>query len=167
MMKKMNNKGFTLVEVLAVLVILSILIAIMVPSVNYLINMNKENNYKDLKNSIVQATKVLFSDYRYEISIEGNCDNDSDGKLNVLKIGEYNLLGGSRLPVTHLISENNISLDANGFIENPLNSNQVLNPDASVIIVQYQCDTKDFIYTIDKNTNNEDYLIWVEKPQES
>ena len=44
MKKNLNNKGFTLIEVLAVIVILSILMAIMVPSVGNIMKKNKEDN---------------------------------------------------------------------------------------------------------------------------
>ena len=44
MKKNLNNKGFTLIEVLAVIVILSILMAIMVPSVGNIIQKNRKSN---------------------------------------------------------------------------------------------------------------------------
>ena len=66
----LDKKGFTLVEVLAVIVILAILMVIMVPSVNHLINMNKGNSLKSLKNGILNSAKTYVSDYRYEIKID-------------------------------------------------------------------------------------------------
>ena len=42
----MNNKGFTLVEILAVVIILGILITIMIPSVTHLLKENEERNYE-------------------------------------------------------------------------------------------------------------------------
>ena len=67
----LNNKGFTLVELLAVVVILSILLAFMYPNVNKLINENKEKNYEKLESSIKSAAKMYISDYRYKISVDG------------------------------------------------------------------------------------------------
>lgn len=153
MNKKMNNKGFTLVEVLAVVVILSVLLAIMVPSVNHLIDKNKENNYKDFENGILQATKVLLSDYRYEISISGSCSNDSEMK-NVLRIGNYNLTN-SKLTIRSLVEENNISTDSEGNIHNPKDKGKVLDLDSSYILVKYQCKNKDFSYEL-----MSDSLVW-------
>lgn len=153
MRKKLNNKGFTLVEVLAVVVILSVLLAIMVPSVNHLISKNKENNYKDFENGLLQATKVLLSDYRYEISISGSCSNESEEK-DVLKIGEY-ALSNSKLTIRSLVEENNISTDVDGNIHNPKNKEQTLDLDSSYVLVKYQCKNKDYRYEL-----MTDSLIW-------
>ena len=43
-MKKLDNKGFTLVEVIAVVVILSVLSLLIVPSISGLLNRSKENS---------------------------------------------------------------------------------------------------------------------------
>ena len=72
MKKNLNNKGFTLIEVLAVIVILSILMAIMVPSVGNIMKKNKEDNYQNLKDSIISAAKIYISDNRYQITV-GSC----------------------------------------------------------------------------------------------
>lgn len=145
-MIKLNNKGFTLVEVLAVVVILSTLMAIMVPSANYLIEKNKEENYIELQNSLIQATKTLFSDYRYEVSISGSCNNATEEK-NVLKIGDYTLTN-SKVPINILIQENNISVNKDGNIVNPKNKTQTLDLNASYVLVKYQCKNKDFHYEL-------------------
>lgn len=152
-MKKMNNKGFTLVEVIAVVVILSTLMAIMVPSVNYLIKKNKENNYQEIQNSLIQATKTLFSDYRYEVSLDGSCGNLTD-KKDILKVGNH-VLTDSKVPIEILVQESNIKVDKNGNIINPLNKQQRLNLESSYVLVKYQCETKDFSYELES-----DSLIW-------
>lgn len=165
-MEKMNNKGFTLIEVLAVIVILSVLTAIMVPSVNYIINMNKENNYEDLKSGFIQATKVLFSDYRYEVSVIGSCDSlDEQKELEISSVGDYNLtnlIGASRVPIQVLVDENNVSVNQAGNIVDPRNTKQVLDLNESYILVKYQCKTKDFRYEIEKDQDGKiiDYLVW-------
>lgn len=152
-MKKMNQKGFTLVEVIAVVVILSTLMVIMVPSVNYLINKNKKNNYQEIQDNLVQATKILFSDYRYEVSINGSC-SDSTDELNVSAVGDYSLTD-SKVPIQILVQEGNIKIDKNGNIINPLNKQQTLNLDTSYVLVKYQCETKNFRYELAN-----DNLIW-------
>ena len=59
----MNNKGFTLVELLAVLVILSLLITVAVPSVNkILLNIN-ENMYCEKFTNIENAARLYAEDY--------------------------------------------------------------------------------------------------------
>lgn len=52
----MNKKGFTLVELIASIVIIGIIIVIMVPVVLNTSNKVKETNYKNLKDAIIQST---------------------------------------------------------------------------------------------------------------
>ena len=88
---KLNNKGFTLVEVLAVVVILAILTSIAVPTVGRLITRNREEGYEKLKTNIMMATKNYFSDYRYDVSVDTSDSCDENNQRNVLKIQNYNL----------------------------------------------------------------------------
>ena len=69
---RFDNKGFTLVEVLAVIVILGVLMAIMIPNVGNIIQKNKSDSYDSLKKSLVAAAKVYISDNRYEITIDSD-----------------------------------------------------------------------------------------------
>ena len=62
-MKKLDNKGFTLVEVIAVVVILSVLSLLIVPSISGLLNRSKENSYSDLINfDIIQIIYCKVED---------------------------------------------------------------------------------------------------------
>ena len=150
---KLNNKGFTLIEVLAVVVILSVLAAIMVPSVNYIINQNKENNYENLKNSIISAAKIYLSDNRYEISINKLCSNATE-KIAITSINGKNLTD-SKLPIKWLVDSKSLSTNSDGDIINPSDKNKKLNLDDSYVLVKYQCSNKDYTYTLE-----DDYLIW-------
>ena len=150
---KLNNKGFTLIEVLAVVVILSVLAAIMVPSVNYIINQNKENNYENLKNSIISAAKIYLSDNRYEISINKLCSNATE-KITITSINGKNLTN-SKLPIKWLVDSKSLSTNSDGDIINPSNKNKKLNLDDSYVLVKYQCSNKDYTYTLE-----DDSLKW-------
>ena len=53
----MKNKGFTLVEILAVIVVLGLIIAIITPTVNNLIKDSEDMLTKEQRNTIINATK--------------------------------------------------------------------------------------------------------------
>lgn len=54
---KCYKKGFTLVELLAVIVILAIILAIAIPGISNVINSSKEQAYESQKELIVNAAK--------------------------------------------------------------------------------------------------------------
>ena len=58
----MKNKAFTLIELLGVIVILSLLLLIIVPSVTSSIKKGQKEADEDTKNSIVLAAKNWLSD---------------------------------------------------------------------------------------------------------
>ena len=62
----MNNKGFTLVELLATLVLLGVISVISYVSISSVINKNKVDNCKNLIKSIEGAVKEYVSDNRYK-----------------------------------------------------------------------------------------------------
>ena len=59
----MNNKGFTLVELLAVLVILSLLITVAVPSVNKIMLNINEDMYCEKVTNIENTARLYAEDY--------------------------------------------------------------------------------------------------------
>ena len=63
MKKKMNNKGFTLVELIVVLVILAILAAILVPALLGYIDRAKKQQYVLNAKSLLTATQAEFSSF--------------------------------------------------------------------------------------------------------
>lgn len=62
---KIDNKGFTLVEVLAVVVIIGILGGLTAKGVLSSINTGKEASYKLMINSIVTASQTLYEELAY------------------------------------------------------------------------------------------------------
>ena len=58
----MNNKGFTLLEIILVVAILGVITLIVVPSVSSILNKNKNDQYENLKKSIISAAKMYVSD---------------------------------------------------------------------------------------------------------
>ena len=80
-----NNKGFTLVEILAVLTILAFVVLITVPSLTNILNKSKEKTKLEQYNLIIDATKKYISEY----NIEFDFDNQYILSLNTLKKSEF------------------------------------------------------------------------------
>ena len=155
-MNKLKKNGFTLVELLAVIVILGMVMIIVVPNVNKLINLNKERNQEQLVKSVKNAAKLYISDYKYSISIDGECGNDKTKEINLLKN-----FGGSpsvtftdsKIPVRVLVNDGDLTTNKDGNIYSPSDKEKKLKLDTSYIVVKYSCKTKDYIY-------NEPVLDW-------
>ena len=62
---KLNNRGFTLVEVLAVIIILAIIASIAIPNVLSTINSSKDRSYDIMIKNIITASKALFEEVEY------------------------------------------------------------------------------------------------------
>ncbi len=150
-----DEKGFTLVEILAVLAIMGIILVIMVPTVNGIIQQNKQDNYDKLENNIIIAAKEYLSDYRYEISIDGICENDSQEK-NIKSINNISITD-SKIMIKNLINKGYFNKNTAN-IKNPLDNSKVLNTTQSYIIVKYSCKTKDYIYPSSKKENRRNDL---------
>ena len=68
----MNDKGFTLIEVLAVLVILSLIMGIALPAVSNSLEKSKSNQKKVEEKRVVNAAEMFASDYKFEFK-SNNC----------------------------------------------------------------------------------------------
>lgn len=89
-MKKINNKGFTLIEVLAVVVIIAVLGLIAIPNILNTINSSNEATYDIMVEDIAIASKQLFE----EVDYMGNdiYEYDSNGKLGPVTILNNNTI---------------------------------------------------------------------------
>lgn len=75
----MNNKGFTLIEILAAITILGILMLIAVPAVYKYTNLSKQKSFDTLVESLYQATtnKAIDDDLNLE-----NCSTFNPSSIN-------------------------------------------------------------------------------------
>ena len=67
----MNKKGFTLIELMAVIILLGVVLLIAVPAVSSYIEGSKEGSYVDIARSLANGAKNLATSIRYSM-------NDSD-----------------------------------------------------------------------------------------
>lgn len=140
-MMKLNYKGFTLVELLAVIAIMGMLAVIMVPTISGVIEENKKNNSENLINSIKSSARAYISDNRYEIKLnDSSCANDI---RNITFIGN-DYIDESKITVELLVNKGYLKSNSDDII-NP-ETNKPINKGKSYIVVTYDCSSKDFKY---------------------
>lgn len=137
-MRKLDNKGFTLVEVIAVVVILSVLSLLIVPSISGLLNRSKENSYNDLINSIKLSCEQYINDNRYNISI-GSCNNN--GICYVNKVSVSFLVENGYL--TPSGTDGNVD-----YIVNPKDKKSKMDMENSYVKVTFDKNNKRIIYDL-------------------
>lgn len=155
-MIKINNKGFTLVEILAVIAILGILATITIPTVGTLIETNKENSMDNLKKSIISAAKIYISDNRYKIKLANNsCETDNTRNISTINDRSTMFIdeNSGKLKIQTLVDAGNLTTNKDEKILNPID-NKELNLESSYIIVKYDCTTKDYNYQLDDGSLN-------------
>ena len=89
----MNNRGFTLLELLITIALLAVISLISFVSVNKVIEQSKVKDCENLVLSIKSATKEYVSDNRYKSNV------DSDGNMKVTISGN-DLISGNYLTST-------------------------------------------------------------------
>ena len=67
-MKKLNNKGFTLVELLAVIAILIIIMTVALPNISSAIERTKNKQSDSVKKIIITAGNLYVSDHKNKFS---------------------------------------------------------------------------------------------------
>ena len=93
----MNNKGFTLIELIITIALLAVISIISFVSINGVIEDNRVRNCENLRKSIISAAKEYVSDNRYkldEISAYRIEENDKNYKINVGVLITKNYLNG-------------------------------------------------------------------------
>lgn len=91
----MNNKGFTMVELVATIALLSVIMIISFVSINAVIDNSEINECNALVSNIKSATKEYFSDNRYNLdNISGYKvdNNDKKYEINVSVLTSNNYL---------------------------------------------------------------------------
>ena len=92
-----NNKGFTLVELIAAIVLLSVVVGITSYSIIGIINRNKEENYNLLIKNINSAAETYYQECRYSNNDMINC-NKIENDEYMVSLGDlvnYGFLRGN------------------------------------------------------------------------
>lgn len=133
----MNNKGFTLVELLAAVALIAIISLIITPTIANVIKNNKIESCKKVFTSVEQAAKNYVSDNRYNIKEAFNgCETISEST-------------GCTIKASDLKSKGYIT----GDIKNPLVKNDKLKDNLKVK-VRYDKTKKKYSYTLTPTASN-------------
>lgn len=132
----MNNKGFTLIELIIIIAILSMLALISTPNVIKMIEKNKVDNYNGVIDSIIKATEIYVSDNRYKLSFDDSC-KPGDTKDVYASITLQNLID---------------SKDISSEVKNSCTDKSIYN--STSIKITLSCKTKQFSYDIVESTSN-------------
>lgn len=121
-----NKKGFTLIELIMVIVIIAILSLVLVPNIFTFINKNNIKSCESLEKNIISAAKIYVTNNKYDLGFD--CSGQSKG------ISLQSLVDSGDLtePITNPVTKEEIGLD-------------------KTVKVTYDCDSKTFTYTFDLN----------------
>ena len=136
----MNNKGFTLIEMIMVIAILAMLAVLTTPNVIKMINKNKADNYNSVIDSIVASCDLYTSDNRYNLSFNDTCPTESESST-ITEISTF-------ITLQDLVNSKDISTP----IRNEC-TNEELSYDTIKITITLDCKTKNFSYKIEDTTN--------------
>jgi len=129
-MRRLDNKGFTLIEVLAVVVIIGIIGLISVPSVISIINTGKDSSYDILVKDITVAAIQLHE----EVSFAGTSiyQYNNDGNTgNIISILTSEVI--SKKEKYYTVDGNLQTLVSNGFLTGTNNQDKINNENEKII----------------------------------
>ncbi len=144
----MNNKGFTLIELVMVVAILALIALFATPNVIRVMNRNKAENYNSTLDSILEAGKEYTSDNRYTLNFgntfgaSGASCMPTDSNYNTKKI--Y-----ATVTLSTLISEGYVKNATKNFCTDAsLQTNQIS------VHITLECKSKNFSYEIIDSGNS-------------
>ena len=94
----MNNKGFTLIEVLSVLVLISIIVTIVFTTFGTTMSASKEEAYKLMKNNIISAGYNYINECKLE-TIECDFSFETNNKFTAKTLQDVGLFKDLNSPI--------------------------------------------------------------------
>lgn len=116
-MEKIDNKGFTLIELIITIVVLAILLSITGVAISNIFNKTKDKNYSLLINDINSAAEMYYQECNYMNPYENQnqyCKKDDDGNYviqlsTLVELGFLSSSDSSSLTLKNPKDENDIS----------------------------------------------------------
>lgn len=137
----MNNKGFSLIELILVIALLALIGMLSIPNILKVIAKNKVDDYNGTIDSIEKAASLYASDNRYELNFRDYNDNASFCKPtddDTKKISAY-------VTLETLINSKYISTPVKNFCTDEEISGDI------IIEIILNCGTRQFSYDIDED----------------
>lgn len=156
---KLNNKGFTLVEVLAVIAIIALLGAIAIPGVISSINTSKESSYNIMISNIVTSSQSLYEEVSFGNTIY---KYDSNGiTSNKVKIESNKITTNLQTLVSNGFLSGAGVEDEEGSSESGINS-KILDPNTKEdigsceIVITKETTNNKTEYTVEPVSNSDE-----------
>ena len=145
----MNNKGFTLVELLATLVLLALIAGLAIGAFTFNFGRAKENTEEVFVDSLKDAVDMYLSSEFGSLKTAYECSNTMEKKYNpAIKVFKYNK-GGTVITFKDVIDSAYKPLAMSEFV-NPANEDVTCNVNA--VIDVYRDEDYVYYYSIDKNS---------------
>lgn len=134
----MNNRGFTLIELIVTIALLALISTISVSVIGNIRGKHNVNAYYELLKNVESAAKLYVTDNRYNlksVGIDIKCPNNNTFTISLQKLVDNG----------YLTTDNN---EIKNFDGNTLTLSE------NKVTVTYDCTKKNFTYKIDKNDEN-------------
>lgn len=132
---KMNNRGFTLIELIVTIALLALISTISVSVIGNIRGKHNVNAYYELLKNVESAAKLYVTDNRYNlksVGIDIKCPNNNTFTISLQKLVDSG----------YLTTDNNKIKNFDG---------STLTLSENKVTVTYDCTKKNFTYKIDKN----------------
>lgn len=144
----MNNKGFTLVELLATIIVLSLVVGISVGVMNVNLGKTKEKTEEVFVDTIKDAVDMYLSSNPSELKFIDLCSNKLNKKYGEIKVYKARKNDATSITFQDVISSKYVPLTKSEFV-NPANEDVACNVNAEIDI--YRDDDFVYYYSIDKS----------------
>ena len=94
----LNNKGFAFVEVLAVIVVISVLSFIILKEINSTLSVSSRDAYKIMKNNIISASEDYVKECEAGL-IDSNFSFDSNNTFKASILENYGFFSDMKSPI--------------------------------------------------------------------
>lgn len=131
----MNNRGFTLIELIVTIALLALISTISVSVIGNIRGKHNVNSYYELLKNVESAAKLYVTDNRYNlksVGIDIKCPNNNTFTISLQKLVDNG----------YLTTDNNKIKNFDG---------STLTLSENKVTVTYDCTKKNFTYKIDKN----------------